>query len=138
MRRDETCSTPACRGPLLPRGYLRLLAAPLLLAAAFVPDARADSTLQSAAAGSGPISASAHLDFRITVLPSFGLAIKPGGGVRVQGNSGALTLQRDHSEAWDGRAPNTSSQVRPRHQVIDTAVPTPTLAGTDRITIASP
>ena len=135
MDSEQPCSTrePRCSLDRL----LRLGAAPLLLAAALAPACRADSTLQAAAPGTGPVSASAHLDFRVTVLPTLALATQAG-GVRVQGNSGTLTLQRDSSAAWDGRAPNASTSLRPRRQVVDAALPTPPLAGSDRVTIASP
>lgn len=130
MHRVGPCSTRATRGLSAFAG--------LLLAAALVPQAHAESALLNGTAGAGPLNASAHLNFRITVLPSLGLATQAGGGMRVQGNSGALTVQRDHSESSEGRAPDTSTQMRPRSRVIDTALPAPTLAGADRITIALP
>lgn len=113
------------------------LAAVLLLAAALHSVSRAESTLQTAAPGSGAISASAHLDFRVTVLPSLALSAQPS-GVRIQANGGVLTLQRDARGAWDGRAPTGSEQLRPRHRVIDTSMHTSVFAGSELITIASP
>jgi hypothetical protein len=112
-------------------------AVPLLLAAALVPTCYADSTLQTAAAGHGPITASAHLDFRITVLPSLALSTH-GSGVRIQANGGTLTMQRDARDAWDGRAPMASAQLQPRHRVIDTGIPASVSDRGDLVTIASP
>ena len=136
MNREHRCTTRRLR---LSIGHRVLLgAAPLLLAAALAPMAcRADSTLQSASPTGGPVTASAHLDFRVTILPSLALSTQAG-SVRIQGNSGALTLQRDTSDAWDGRAPNGSAQLRPRRQVIDAAMHPSAFAGSDLITIASP
>ncbi len=111
--------------------------AALLLAAALAPPCRADSTLSSSATGGGPLTASAHLDFRITVLPTLGLAMQAS-GVRIQGNSGVLTLQRDAVDAWDGRAPATSAQLRPHRQVVDTSVRGPSASSAELITVASP
>ena len=110
---------------------------PMLLAFALVQPCRAESTVQSAPAGGGTLTASAHLNFRITVLPSFGLSTI-GTGVRIQGNSGMLTLQRSQNDAWDGRAPAGSIQLRPRHQVIDTSMHVSSFGGSNLITIASP
>jgi hypothetical protein len=108
-----------------------------LLAVALHSASRAESTLQTAASGTGAVSAPAHLDFRVTVLPSLGLSLQPG-GVRIQANSGVLTLQRDARSAWDGRAPTGSLQLRPRHQVTDTSMQASAFAGGELVTIASP
>ena len=135
MDRRHRCTT---RRPRPTIGRLALFgAAPLLLAVALVPPCRADSTLLTASPTSGPLTASAHLDFRVTVLPSLALSTQAT-GVRIQGNSGVLTVQRSPSDAWDGRAPTGSAQLRPRHQVIDTSMHTSDFAGSDLITIASP
>ena len=134
MDRAQCChfnSTRLARLPALRFGGVLLLG----LALHSVP--RAESTLHPAASGGGPISASAHLDFRVTVLPSLALSAQPE-GVRIQANSGVLTLQRDARGAWDGRAPTGSVQLRPRHQVIDTSVQTSAFAAGELITIASP
>jgi hypothetical protein len=119
------------------RASMTLGAVPLLLAAAFAPTCYAESTLQTAAPGNGPITASAHLDFRITVLPSLALSTHAN-GVRIQANGGVLTLQRDARDAWDGRAPMASAQVQPRHRVIDAALPASAPDRGDLVTIASP
>ncbi len=108
-----------------------------LLAAALVSPCHADSALRSASGGSGAISGSAHLDFRITVLPSLSLSAQ-GAGYRVQGNSGVLTLQHSRVGAEDGRAPANSAQLSPRRQVVDTALRTASPDTGDLVTVASP
>lgn len=134
MDRMHRCT---CRHSRLPRRTLTLLAAaPLLLAAAFVKPCRAESTLASASPGAGPLTATAHLDFRVIVLPSMGLSTQAS-GVRIQGNSGAMTVQHGTSAVWDGQAPASSAQLQPHQRVIDRLLPTPA-AGGDLITIASP
>ena len=147
MDRTSRCtsrSTKRCTIRRTQRGPRRLVGAiarfgvaPLLLAVALVAPCRADSTLQTAAPGSGPISASAQLDFRVTVLPMLALAIQAD-GVRIQANSGALTLQRGPTDASDGSAPSASAQLRSRRQVIDTSMHASAFGGGDLITIASP
>ncbi len=112
-------------------------AAALALCIGCLPVARTDSTFKTAPAGGGPVSASAHLDFRITILPSLGLALSPQ-GLRVQGSGGALTLQANAGAAWDGTAPSRSVQLRAPRQLIDTTIPTGQFSGSALITIASP
>lgn len=120
-----------CHEQLQPR-WLVWLAAPLLIAMALVLPCRADATLQVSTSGNGRLSASAHVDFRITVLPSLGLSAQAG-GLRVQGNSGVMTLQRGPREA--GKAPTTRTQLQPKRQVVDTEL---LAAGSELVTIASP
>lgn len=103
----------------------------------FLPAGRTDSTFRTAPAGGGPVSASAHLDFRITILPSMGLALSAQ-GMRVQGSGGALTLQGSPASAWDGLAPNRSLQLRAPRQFIDTTIPSGQFGANALITIASP
>ena len=112
-------------------------AAALLLGASLAQPCRADSTLQAGAPNSGPLAGTAHLDFRITVLPSLALSTQ-GPGVRIQGNSGVLTLQRSRTDAPDGRTPTSSTQLSPRHQVVDTAMHASNVEGGSLVTIASP
>jgi hypothetical protein len=110
-------------------------AASLLLAMALAPSCRADATLQVTASGRGPLSASAHVDFRITVLPSLGLSAQAS-GLRIQGNSGVLTLQRGPREA--GTAPTVSTALRPHRQVTDISLLASAVASSELVTIASP
>lgn len=112
-------------------------AAALLLGMALAPACRADSSLQSGPPGGGALSASAHLDFRVTVLPSLSMSTLAS-GVRIQANSGVLTLQRGEMRAGDGRAPATSAQLQPHRQVVDTSMRTTAFAAGDLVTIASP
>jgi hypothetical protein len=137
MDRTHRCYTRRLGASAVRR--VRIGAAALLLGMALAPTCRADSSLQSAAPGGGPLSASAHLDFRVTVLASLALSAQAS-GVRVQGNSGVLTLQRgaSTSDGGDGRAPVTSVQLQPHRQVVDTALGTPGFARGDLVTIASP
>jgi uncharacterized protein (DUF2345 family) len=100
-----------------------------LLLSVIAPACRAESALQSSSPRHGPIAASAQLDFRITVLPSLSLAAQAG-GLRVQANSGTLTMQRDGASA--------STQLRPSHRVVDAELRSPALDAGERITIASP
>lgn len=112
-------------------------AAALALLVGFLPAGRTDSTFKTAPAGGAPVSASAHLDFRITVLPSLGLALSAQ-GLRVQGSGGALTVQGNTGSAWDGSAPSRSVQLRAPRQLIDTTIPTSQFGANALITIASP
>ena len=112
-------------------------AAALLLGMALAPACRADSSLQSGPPGGGALSASAHLDFRVTVLPSLSMSTLAS-GVRIQANSGVLTLQRGEMRAGDDRAPATSAQLQPHRQVVDTSMRTTAFAAGDLVTIASP
>ncbi len=109
----------------------------LLIGAALAMHARADSQLQTAPPAGRALAATAHLDFRVTVLPSLALSMQPG-GLRVQGNGGALTVQRSLRDAPDGSAPSSHALLRPRHQVIDSALPQSGLRGAELVTIASP
>lgn len=112
-------------------------AAALALLVGFLPLGRTDSTFKTAPAGGASVSASAHLDFRITILPSLGLALSPQ-GLRVQGSGGALTVQSNAASAWDGAAPNRSFQLRAPRQLIDTTLPAGQFSGNALITIAAP
>lgn len=109
----------------------------LLIGAALASPARADSQLQSAPATGRAPAATAHLDFRVTVLPSLSLSMQSS-GLRVQGTGGALTVQRSLRDAPDGSAPRSHALLRPRHQVIDSALPQSGLRGAELVTIASP
>jgi hypothetical protein len=135
MERTILCSdwlaTPAMR-----RHAKRLTLGSLLLFG-LLPAGHSDSTFKTAPAGAGPLSATAHLDFRVTILPSLGLALQ-GQGLRVQGNSGPLTLQSNNASSWDGRAPSSSVQLRPRLQVIDAAIPAAQFNNGALITLAAP
>ena len=133
MDRTRRCTTQSMPSK---RTLVLYAAAPLLLAAALVKPCRAESTFASASPGGGPLTATAHLDFRVIVLPSLGLSTQAS-GVRIQGNSGVLTVQRGPSEAWDGQAPASSAQLQLRARVVDRLLQTPASAG-DLITVASP
>lgn len=134
MDRAQRCHTASTRTP---RVTASRFGAVLVLAAVLPSGSRAESALQTAAPGGRAVSASAHLDFRITVLPSLGMSVLPN-GVHLQANSGALTLQHDAGGAWDGRPPTGSLQLRPRNQVTDTSLQASAFAGGELITIASP
>lgn len=112
-------------------------AAAFALLVGFLPVGRTDSTFRTAPAGGGPVSASAHLDFRITILPSLGLALSAQ-GLRVQASGGSLTLQGNAASAWDGTAPSRSVQLRAPRQPIDTLIPASQFGSAGLITIASP
>ncbi|GEM_PF-6135539 len=112
-------------------------AAPLVLSLSMVQPCHADSDLQGRPPSSGSVSASAHLNFRITVLPSLALSTQ-GAGLRVQGNSGVLTLQHEQRSALDGQATAASTQLRPRNQVVDLSMPGSDINGSTLITVASP
>ena len=116
---------------------LRIALALLLIGAAAAPTCRADSQVRSAPASRGPLSASAHVDFRVTVLPSLALSMQAQ-GAQVRGNAGVLTIQSSRSDIDDGAAPSSSLQLRPRNLVIDTALPRPAILASDIVTIASP
>lgn len=107
----------------------------LALAFSFFPAGHTDSSFKTTPAG--PLSASAHLDFRITILPSLALSMQ-GQGLHVQGNGGVLTLQSNSAQAWDGRAPVRSVQLRPRQQLVDIAIPAAQFDRATLITIAAP
>jgi hypothetical protein len=109
----------------------------LLLGTAAALACRADSQLQTGPAGRGTLSASAHLDFRVTVLPSVTLSMQPQ-GARVTGNAGVLTVQHSRAELVDGAMPSSSVQLRPQFLVIDAALPRAAQSGSDLVTIASP
>ena len=116
---------------------LRIALALLLIGAAAAPTCRADSQVRSAPASRGPLSASAHVDFRVTVLPSLALSMQAQ-GAQVRGNTGVLTIQSSRSDVDDGAAPSSSLQLRPRNLVIDTALPRGAILASDIVTIASP
>ncbi|MEQ1803895.1 MAG: hypothetical protein ABL900_00810 [Burkholderiaceae bacterium] len=107
----------------------------MMLLFGFLPAGRTDSSLKTA--GAGPVSASAHLDFRITILPSLGLSMHSH-GLRVQGSGTPLTLQSNAGLAWDGRAPMRSVALRPQRQVIDTSIPAGEFHSAGLVTIAAP
>lgn len=116
---------------------LRAALAVLLVGAAAASTCRADSQARSAPASRGPLSASAHLDFRVTVLPSLALSMQAQ-GAQVRGNAGVLTIQSSRSDVDDGAAPSNSLQLRPRNLVVDTALPRSAIVANDVVTIASP
>ena len=116
---------------------LRAALAVLLIGAAAASTCRADSQVRSAPASRGPLSVSAHVDFRLTVLPSLALSMQAQ-GAQVRGNTGVLTIQSSRSDVDDGAAPSSSLQLRPRNWVIDTALPRGAILASDIVTIASP
>ena len=116
---------------------LRAALAVLLIGAAAASTCRADSQARSAPASRGPLSASAHLDFRVTVLPSLALSMQAQ-GAQVRGNAGVLTVQSSRSNVDGGAAPSSSLQLRPRNLVVDTALPRSSILANDVVTIASP
>ena len=97
----------------------------------------AESALQTSSSSGRSLNASAHLDFRITVLPVLALSAQTS-GLRIQGNGGVLTVQRDPVGRWDGRSPDSSIQMRPQGQVVDAAMHASTFGQGELITIASP
>lgn len=123
------------RARALPPLQLVTAVALLLLGAAAASTCRAESQVRSAS--QGPMSASAHVDFRVTVRPSLALSMGAQ-GAQVRGNAGVLTLQSSRSSVEDGTTPGSSQQLRPRNLVIDTAVPRSSVEVGDVVTIASP
>ena len=121
--------------PALRAGDLRVMCGVLLIGAAVASSSRADSQLQSTPGG-GALSASAQLVFRVTVLPSLALSVQAQ-GAQILGNAGVLTVQYSSSERVDGAAPSRSTQMRPRHTVVDTALPRGT-HGQEFVTLAAP
>lgn len=105
----------------------------LLLALAALPPCRAESGLPTAASTRVGVATSAHIDFRVTVMPSLAL-LTQATGVRILGNGGVTTVQRG---AADGGATHTLL-LRPRHLVTDVSVPVLGSRGGDLVTIASP
>ena len=134
---DSTGENNMGRAPAIGARDLRAAIAVLLIGAAAASTCRADAQLQSAPPGRGPLSASAHLDFRVTVLPSLALSMQAQ-GAQIRGNAGVLTVQHSRAALIDGSAPNSSVQLRPRNLVIDAALPRATSHGSDLVTIASP
>ena len=121
--------------PVLRAGDLRVMCAVLLIGAAVASSSRADSQLRSTP-GRGALSASAHLVFRVTVLPSLALSIQAE-GAQILGNAGVLTVQHSSGVPVDGEAPSSSTQVRPRHIVVDAALPRGS-RGQEFVTVAAP
>ena len=121
--------------PALRAGDLRVMCAVLLIGAAVASSSRAESQLQSTL-GRGALSASAHLGFRVTVLPSLALSMQAQ-GAQILGNAGVLTVQYSSGEPVDGAAPTRSTQMRPRHIVVDSALPRGT-RGQEFVTLAAP
>jgi hypothetical protein len=97
---------------------------------------RADSTVHSAAPTGGALSASAHLDFVVTVLPTLALSTQAA-GVRVQSNAGTLALQRNAPGGWDGRPPSASLVLPSGRRGVDATL-APQAAGTELLTVAAP
>ncbi len=95
-----------------------------LLLSTLATDCGAESVRHQGVPAGGRVSSSAHLDFRIVVLPSMALSVQSTGW-RAQGNSCATTLQRGATSAADGRLPGR-------------AVPLPATADGELITIAAP
>lgn len=116
---------------------LRIALALLLVGAASASTCRADSQVRSTPASDGPLSASAHIDFRVTVLPSLSLSMQAQ-GAQVRSNAGVLIIHGSRRDTDDGAAPSTSLQLRPRNLVIDTALPRGVILANDVVTIASP
>ena len=102
----------------------------------FAAQCHAESTQQQGLAAGAALSASAHIDIRVIVLPTLALSTQAAGW-RIQGNSGALTLQRSAAGAADGQAPGASLQVSPRRRTTDTTVSLGA-AGSELVTVASP
>ena len=121
--------------PALRAGDLRVMCAVLLIGAAVASSSRADSQLQSTPGG-GALSASSHLVFRVTVLPSLALSMQAQ-GAQILGNAGVLTVQYSSGAPVDGAAPSRSTQIRPRHVVVDAALPRGT-NGQELVTLAAP
>lgn len=109
----------------------------LLLSLALMHPSHAESTVQAGTAAGAAVSASAHLNFRVTVLPSLTMSML-GSAVHVQGNAGALVLQHEQRNDWDGRAPASSWQLRQHHQVIDTVLSNTSSVGSTLVTLAAP
>jgi hypothetical protein len=131
--------TPRFRKYRWPQDQARRLqrcAVGMVLALGFLPIGRTDSTFATMPVGKGPLSATAHLDFRVTVLPTLALSMQPT-GVHVQGSGGPLMLQ-SHSTHGDGRAPASSTQLRPHRHVVDTTIPNSQFSSGALITIAAP
>ncbi len=108
-----------------------------LLGAAAASHCRADSQWLSDAPAGRALGASAHIDFKVTVLPSLSLSMQ-GTGLRIQGNGGGLTVQASPRGAAEGSAPSSHAQLRPRHQVIDTSMSQSGFNGAAMVTVASP
>lgn len=131
--RDEQNNKARVRAK--PCAQLRTAAAVFLIGIAAASTCRAES--QARSASQGPISASAHVDFRVTVRPSLALSMRAQ-GAQVRGNAGVLTLQSSRSGGDDGVTPGSSQQLRPRNFVIDTAMPRSAVEVGDLVTVASP
>ena len=125
----------AARVPALRGGEVHVMCAVLLMGAALASSSRADSQLQSTP-DRGALSVSAHLVFRVTVLPSLALSMQAQ-GAKILGNAGVLTVQHSSGGPIDGEAPSISTQMRPRHVVVDTALPRGA-RGKEFVTVAAP
>lgn len=83
------------------------------------------------------LSATAHVDFRVVVLPTLALSIQAQGW-RVQGNSGMLTLQTDAAATTDGTTPGTSMRLGARRRAIDATLQATSASSGNIVTIAAP
>ena len=81
--------------------------------------------------------ASAHLDFRIVILPSMGLVLRDGRYV-VQGNGGQMMLQTSMNNENDGSAPASAVSLKPHREVVTHTEMASSFAGTDLVTLAAP
>jgi len=100
-------------------------------------DCRAESMQQQGLPAVPRLGATAHLDFRVIVLPTLALSMQAQGW-RVQGNSGALTLQTGAAGTADGGAPGTSVRLGARRRATDASVQATNAASGDVVTIAAP
>lgn len=118
------------------RAASRTAAALLALSVACLwsTDSHAESSLQT---GAGALRAAAHLDFRVTILPSMGLTMD-GRQVRIAANSGSITVQHDQASSWDGRSPTSSSMLQHDRQLVDKALLLAQSELPSLITIAAP
>jgi len=107
------------------------------LAGVSTPASRADSSLQLGTAPGRGLTATAHIDIIVTVLPSLTLSAL-GTGARIQANTGNLVVQRDPRDAWDGRTPTDALTLQARHLVVDTTVPSAVRPQAELLTVASP
>jgi hypothetical protein len=135
MKNTNSCVDPGTLRALCRFEWMRAAAA--VFGSLLFSNSHADSTLMASASNTGPLTATVHLSFRVTVLPSLALSNR-GEAIRVQGNSGTLTLQRSELDASDGSAPVGSVQLVPQRRVVDAALRTSSFEGGKLVTIASP